>query len=461
MMAARIGKIILLVFAVYLVYALSTVALVPVFGSRAPETSLSGEWASTVGGERVGCVEDNEQALILRLQLIEQAKNEIILSTFDFGADESGRDMMAALKRAADRGVEVKLLVDSAYGGFTVLRSSEFRALSACDRVEIRLYNPIQLLKPWKANYRMHDKYLVVDREIYLLGGRNTTDLFLGPAQKKQNMDREVLICADSPNEQHSVHQVCRYFEQVWAQDCCKTLHFRENEEAWSALDARYEDLTQRYPQMLDVPDWAEWTIPVNQVEFLSNPPADRNKEPQLWRELCAVMEQGKTVQIQTPYIICSDEMYADLTRLTKDGTQIQFVINAVKNGANPWGCTDYLNQKGHILSTGVEVFEYIGAHSLHTKTLLIDDHISIIGSFNMDMRSAYLDTETMLYIDSPEINAFLRQGIERDMTQSNHVMPDGTEMPGSHYEERPFGLGKILFYTLLRVLILPFRHLL
>lgn len=460
-MAGRIGKVILAIFGVYLLYAILTVALVPIFGSRAPEIERSGSVPQAIGGERAACIEDNEQALILRLQLIEQAQNEIILSTFDFGNDESGHDMMAALKHAAERGVDVKILVDSMYGGFTVLRSPEFRALSDCDGVEIKLYNPVNLLMPWKANYRMHDKYLIIDNETYLLGGRNTTDLFLGAPQSKQNMDREVLVCTDHPDENHSVHQVRAYFDQVWALDCCKTLNFHGKETALQMLDERYQELTERYPQMLEVVDWREMTIPVRQICFFFNPVDDRNKEPQLWRELCAAMEQGDEILIQTPYIICSNEMYNSLTSLTSDGRQIQIVTNAVKNGANPWGCTDYLNQQHKIRATGVEVFEYIGAHSLHTKTVLVNDRMSMIGSFNMDMRSAYLDTETMLYIDSPEINAFLREGIERDMNQCNHVLPDGTEIPGPDYVDRPFGVGKMIFYTILRVLIIPFRHLL
>lgn len=460
-MLARIGKVLLAILAAYFVYALSTVALVPVFGDRAPAQSVSETLPPVVGGERAGCIEDNEQAFILRLQMIEQAQEEIILSTFDFGSDESGRGMMAALKRAAERGVKVKILVDGVYGGFTVLRSPEFRALSGCDGLEIKLYNPLNLLMPWKANYRMHDKYLIVDGETYLLGGRNTTDLFLGAPQRSQNIDRDILVCTDDINEHHSVHQVRRYFEQVWALDCSKTLQFQRKEAPLQALDQRYEELTARYPQIQEPVEWKDMTIPVRQICFFSNPVEDRNKEPQLWRELCTAMEQGDQITIQTPYIICSNEMYAGWKELTDRGKQIQIVTNAVENGANPWGCTDYLNQEHNIRATGVEVFEYIGAHSLHTKTVLVDDRMSMVGSFNMDMRSAYLDTETMLYIDSPEINSFLRQGIEQDMSQCNRVLPDGTEIPGSNYEQRPFGVAKMIFYTLLRVLILPFRHLL
>ena len=72
-------------------------------------------------------------------------------------------------------------------------------------------------------------------------------------------------------------------------------------------------------------------------------------------------------------------------------------MTNAVESGANPWGCTDYLNQKQKVLGTGVSVYECLAGQSLHTKTVLVDDDISLIGSYNLDIRSTYLDTEMML----------------------------------------------------------------
>ncbi|MBQ8637797.1 MAG: hypothetical protein IJ468_01355 [Lachnospiraceae bacterium] len=57
-------------------------------------------------------------------------------------------------------------------------------------------------------------------------------------------------------------------------------------------------------------------------------------------------MKKGSQVIIQTPYIICSDPMYQDLSSLTQSGCRIQVLTNALENGANPWGCSDYLNEK-------------------------------------------------------------------------------------------------------------------
>ncbi len=145
-------------------------------------------------------------------------------------------------------------------------------------------------------------------------------------------------------------------------------------------------------------------------LSLLCNPVTPDNKEPWMWYALNQLMKQGKHVKVYTPYIICGKEMYQDLTALTKQGTSVEMLTNDVASGANPWGCTDYLNQKKKIHKTGVKVYEFMGAHSSHTKAVLIDDRMSIVGSYNFDMRSTYQDTELMLAVDSEELNALLQK---------------------------------------------------
>ncbi len=70
-------------------------------------------------------------------------------------------------------------------------------------------------------------------------------------------------------------------------------------------------------------------------------------------------------------------------------------MTNSVANNGNPFGSADYQKNRDRISSTGVTIWEYEGGYSYHGKSILIDDDISIIGSFNMDMRSVYLDTRT------------------------------------------------------------------
>ena len=66
----------------------------------------------------------------------------------------------------------------------------------------------------------------------------------------------------------------------------------------------------------------------------------------------------------------------------------MEMITNDVASGANPWGCTDYLNQKEKIWDTGVKVYELMGEYSSHTKAVLLDSRMSLVGSYNFDMRA-------------------------------------------------------------------------
>ncbi len=107
-------------------------------------------------------------------------------------------------------------------------------------------------------------------------------------------------------------------------------------------------------------------------------------------------------VKIHTPYIICNDMMYNTWEEIAENVSDFSIMTNSVANNGNPFGAADYAKNRNRILSTGINIWEYEGGYSYHGKSILIDDDLSVIGSFNMDMRSAYLDTELMLVIRSP-----------------------------------------------------------
>ena len=148
----------------------------------------------STGSDRAAIIDDNQAALELRLQMIAHAQEQLILSTFDFRSDQAGTDLLAALLDAGERGVQVRLLVDGFSAFLRMERNPLFYALSSHPNIEIRVYNPIQLWKPWNLMGRLHDKYLIADHTAYLLGGRNCFNSFLGSYGGGQNRDRDVLV---------------------------------------------------------------------------------------------------------------------------------------------------------------------------------------------------------------------------------------------------------------------------
>lgn len=432
------------------------------FAENLKKTEFTSEFP---GEEKIRCVDDNEEALLWRLRMIGTAKESIVLSTFDLRADDSGTDLIAALNHAAEKGVKIRLLIDGIYQRLFLDGSRDFQALAARDNVEVGIYNPITPLNLFRLNYRMHDKYVIVDDKMYLLGGRNSNDIFLGDKTTGINMDRDILVYDTSEGKGESLQQLELYFQKIWAESSVKSKgQGRNAEEKYSvqyqSLEERYTSLKEKYSDIDTYHSWEKDTIPANKITLIDNGTQAGAKNPLVLQTIGYLAENASEVTIQTPYVICNSYMYEVLEKIA-DHAQLDLVINAVEKGSNPWGCTDYLNQKKRIQKTGATVYELMNEHAVHTKAVLIDDRLSVVGSYNLDMRSTYLDTELMLVIDSQELNQQIRETEKIYQEKSKKVQTDGQEKEGTQYQKKTLNWQKKLFYGVLRVAIWPIRQLL
>ena len=336
--------------------------------------------------------------------------------------------------------------------------------MCAHENIDVKFYNPIELNNIYHVNYRMHDKYIMVDDRMYLLGGRNTTDIFLGKLHKGSNIDREVLVYNMENGKGASYQQLENYFDKIWNEKCAKLVEPSVKEKVYTAqsevFQKRYQTLMEKYGDFTQYDSWTEGTCEADKITFLSNGTSADGKGPGVLYAIEQLAAKGHEVSIQTPYIICNRYMYSVLSHIGENA-DLKIFINAVENGTNPWGCTDYLNNKNKILATGADIYEVMNDYALHTKAVLVDDNLSIIGSYNLDMRSTYLDTELMLVVDSRELNAHIREQMEYYKEESIEVLSDGTEITNPLYREQKLNIMKKLSYSALRILTIPFRHLL
>ena len=369
-------------------------------------------------GEKAKILVDNEDALEARIRLIAVASKRVVLSTFEFREDNSGKRMLAALYNAAERGVKVEILADGFPYVKSMLGKTYFRALASQENVTIKVYNPVNLLKPVNLMARLHDKYLIVDDWAYIIGGRNTYDYFLGNETDYINYDWDILVTAENHAEPESLKGLEKYFESVWNLSVCKTVMTSATGLKTEKMKAAVEILEKLYSEM----ESAEWFheddsnsvddfIEVNKITLISNPVVNSVKEPTLFYTMTELMKQADgDVTFHTPYILCNSYMLDRLKEVCNSGKSVTMMTNSVANNGNPFGATDYDMFKQKVLDTGVQILEYDQGVSYHGKCFVIGEKLSAIGSFNWDMRSAYLDTELMLIVDSPELNQQMRK---------------------------------------------------
>lgn len=422
-----------------LVYVVINLAIAVVGSSKQPEYSGDKQIAmqSTDGTERAVIVEDNSDALLSRIRMIQNAQSEIILSTFDFMSDESGRIMIGALCEAAEKGVKVEVLVDGFDGVLHMKWNPYFYALSANENVTLMMYNEINPFTMYKGMARMHDKYLVVDRQIYMLGGRNTFNYFLGDYSNYKNYDRDVLVWRRKPaaqQEDASVNELLAYYETVKNSGECSSFAHGKSladrycvKHAMERIEEEYEKYCSEHEELSDEYSYEDNTFQVESIALLSNPVNAGVKEPVVWHKLMSLIGSAKeSVKLHTPYIICNDMMY-DTIKDAAAGKEVTVMTNSVANNGNSFGAADLEKNRERMLDTGVTLLEYDGGVSYHGKSMVIDDDISVVGSFNMDMRSAYLDTELMLVVKSDELNAQLRTIMSEYEKSAVTALPDGS----------------------------------
>ncbi len=422
-----------------LVYVVINLVIAVVGSSKQPEYRGDKQIAmwNTDGTERAVIVEDNSDALLSRVRMIQNAQSEIILSTFDFMSDESGRIMIGALCEAAEKGVKVEVLVDGFDGVLHMKWNPYFYALSANENVTLIMYNEINPFTMYKGMARMHDKYLVVDRQIYMLGGRNTFNYFLGDYSNYKNYDRDVLVWRRKPaaqQENASVNELLAYYETVKNSGECSSFAHGKSladrycvKHAMERIEEEYEKYCSEHEELSDEYSYEDNTFQVESIALLSNPVNAGVKEPVVWHKLMSLIGSAKeSVKLHTPYIICNDMMY-DTIKDAAAGKEVTVMTNSVANNGNSFGAADLEKNRDRMLDTGVTLLEYDGGVSYHGKSMVIDDDISVVGSFNMDMRSAYLDTELMLVIKSDELNAQLRTIMSEYEKSAVTALPDGS----------------------------------
>lgn len=412
------------------------------------------------GVDRAKIIEKNKEALDVRIDMIRKAKKEVIVSTFDIREGSSTDDIFSVLVAAAKRGVNVKILVDGLYGTLHMGGKDIFQAVGSYPNVEIRFYNTPNLLKPWTIHGCLHDKYIVVDDQYLLMGGRNTFDYFLGEHKGKGiGLDREILIYNTGKEQDSAVGQVKDYFQEVWNMDVCKTKF-----DTWSRERGSQEiHRLLKHEERLMVPefDYQKDTVPTCKTTLVANPTHIYGKEPYVWETLRQLMlDADKRVLIHTPYAVFSDEMYQGMEEISQKVPDTKMILNSIASGDNICASSDYKRNRQEILDTGVTIYEYMGAHSTHGKSLVIDDDLAVVGSYNFDCRSTYVDTETMLVVHGKEITTQLEGKLNDLKDKSLEVDAKGNYKKNEKVKEKPVNQRKARLIGFLSYVIQGFRYL-
>ena len=141
-------------------------------------------------------------------------------------------------------------------------------------------------------------------------------------------------------------------------------------------------------------------------ITLINNPINRFSKEPRVWYEITQLIQAAKkSVFIQSPYVIPNGQMTKGfIDKSLFENIDISILTNSLASTPNLPAYSGYLNHRREIIDHGINIYELQSHDSIHTKSFVIDDDLILIGSFNMDPRSSYLSTESMVVIHSHEL---------------------------------------------------------
>ena len=425
-------------------------------------------------------LDSDQEAAQVRIDLVRQARLSLDAEYFIVEDDQVSMVGLALLRDAARRGVVVRLIVDGSFNRM----SKAIQAYLVDQGVEIREYHPFRLTKPRWWTRRLHDKLLVADGERLLTGGRNVANPYFGFGGRNY-VDRDALVAGRAAADARA------YFHDLWYSGELKRTRLGAHDP--SVRDARCEDLPRederwrcsirrnaaieayrraelRMDEAMAVlemaswfrsgepVDWTEGLEDLGEVRFLHDPVGRKGEERGIGNELLDLMTSATgSLKIESPYLVPSKAFLKGLEDLLRRGVDVRILTNSLNSTDNLLAQAGYVGKKEKLVRMGVDIREFRGPESMHAKSAVIDATTSIVGTFNLDPRSEYLNTELAVVAKDAALSEQLSASMDAHLSKALRIGSDGK--PVGEKERYPGASRlKILKLNLLRLLA-PFIH--
>jgi putative cardiolipin synthase len=309
------------------------------------------------------------------------------------------------------------------------------------------------------VNQRMHDKTALFDGMVGITGGRNMADEYFDYDQSYNFRDRDALVMGPVVTEMEES------FERFWGSSQAvpvekllarnqKKLAPERVKEVYAGLHAYAGKVENFSPvvreALMNLPrkfDGLLAAVVWDDVRFLSDIPGKNEARHSLGgggRTTAALAEvvakAKKRVTIQSPYLVMPKGGLELFRGLVEKGVEVRIVTNSLASTDNLQAFSGYRKQRKAILNAGIKVYEFKPdpavrkelierypslekeppTFAIHAKTLVIDGETLFVGTFNLDPRSANLNTEVGVLIDNPHLAGKVEKRIERDMLPEN-----------------------------------------
>jgi putative cardiolipin synthase len=436
--------------------SLQPVDLPPEYTAAPADTRLWETLADERPGDWYALLNDGLGALDWRLRAIDSATESIDLQTFLWSVDTVGSLVLDHLVAAAERGVAVRLLVDDS---FLLGKDDILLELAYHPNIEYRIYNPykrrsnnvvtrqaLNLAEFHRLDHRMHNKAMIVDNRVAIVGGRNLADEYFGLHAVANFRDLEVMV--GGPIALEITAEFDSYWNDHWSVPIESLSHVTHTAADLDAARAVRVANLHIHAEQSDTERLEEWraltstAVDGEATLFADDPPEENPAEAreapvQVANALMEILDAAtEEVLIVSAYLIPTPELEGAVERAIGRGVRIRMLTNSIRSNNHLTAHSAYRNHIRALLDNGAELHEVrIDASdrdiymlspieekqlALHAKALVIDFDKVFIGSANLDPRSLRINTEMGLLIESEALNAEVRKAVTPDFSQTN-----------------------------------------
>ena len=375
--------------------------------------------AAAARADVVRILDDDREAMQARVDVIRQAKGKIGLLYFLARDDRVTLAVLALLREAKHRGVsDIRLIVDGSFQRIPKPVMAYMRE----EGIEIRTYHPFDLRHPTWMLHRMHEKLIVADGRRYITGGRNLDTSYFGLSRKRNFLDRDVYI------EGPSAADADRRFEELWGSNDVRRMGLhatrRAKHEAAEHLgDALQEMVASGFVDLGAPRDWTAGRREIADVRFVPTPRVSD-------AVVDALRSARQSIVIESPYFIPPRFIRELLLEKAASGVRVSVLTNSIRSTDGLLPQAAYLNYRGDMARAGIDFREYKGPQTLHSKSIVIDGRLAMIGSYNIDPRSHFLNTEVMCVMEDEAFARELTRAIGADQDNAWAIDPRNEDMP-------------------------------
>lgn len=336
-----------------------------------------------VAGNKVTLLHNGDGSFPPMLAAIAKAEKTVNFEAFLFHSGTVANRFIDAFLDRARAGVQVRVLLDGVGSG-RALKNSDVDRLrqGGC---QVAYFHPTRTLRVDRLNRRSHRRILVVDGRIAFTGGVGFADQWLGNADASGHW-RDVHAQVEGP----VVAKFQAAFQQHWLSETGEVL----------SGPAHFPKLQDAGPLLTNVIGSTEFSVaPLPLVQAV------------------AIASATQTISITNPYCTPTDDQVHLLSEAVKRGVNVRMILPG-KHNDQPLTKAAGREKYSALLEAGVKIFEY-NPTMIHSKTMVVDELFSILGTSNLDARSAAINEEIDLSVYDETFGREMQAVFDRDLAQS------------------------------------------